>query len=150
MPRELPLTQTSTTDPGAHAAGSAASGDLPGGANRTAEPPIQLTPKAIEMAKQKLRAAEAEGVEGVVGLRVGVRGGGCSGLAYAFDFATKVRPNRDRVLDFDGLTIVVDDRSLKFLEGSTLDWETRLMGYGFKWLNPHAKAGCGCGESFRV
>jgi len=115
-----------------------------------AERPIDLTPKAIEMAKQKLAQARDEGVGPILGLRVGVRGGGCSGLAYAFDFATKIRDGRDLVFDFDGLTVVVDDRSVKVLEGSTLDWETRLMGYGFKWRNPRAKAGCGCGESFRV
>jgi iron-sulfur cluster assembly protein len=110
------------------------------------EPPIQLTPKAIEMAKRKL----AEGGEGAVGIRVGVRGGGCSGYAYVFDFATKVRPKRDLIYDFDGLKIVVDDRSVKHLAGSTLDWEQKLLGYGFKWLNPNAKGGCGCGESFSV
>jgi len=115
-----------------------------------ASTPIALTPRAIEMGKKKLAEASAESPKPVLGLRVGVRGGGCSGLAYAFDVATKIREKRDLVFDFDGLTVVVDDRSVKFLEGSTLDWETRLMGYGFKWRNPQAKAGCGCGESFRV
>jgi iron-sulfur cluster assembly protein len=109
-----------------------------------ANPPIRLTPKAVEMAKQKL----SEGGEGALGLRVGVRGGGCSGYAYVFDFATKVRPGRDLVFDFDGLKVVVDDRSVKFLEGSTLDWEQKLLGYGFKWVNPNATGGCGCGTSF--
>lgn len=110
------------------------------------EPPIRVTPKAVEMAKRKL----AEGGEGAVGIRVGIRGGGCSGYAYVFDFATKVRPKRDLVYDFDGLKVVVDDRSVKYLEGSTLDWEQKLLGYGFKWVNPNAKGGCGCGESFSV
>lgn len=112
----------------------------------TSEPSIRLTPKAIEMAKKKLLEAK----EPVLGLRIGVRGGGCSGFSYVFDFATKVRDGRDRVLDFDGLKVVVDDRSLEYLAGSTLDWETKLMGYGFKWLNPNAKGACGCGESFTV
>ncbi|MFW6067545.1 MAG: HesB/IscA family protein [Myxococcota bacterium] len=113
---------------------------------QTGEPPIQLTAKAVEMAKKKL----AEGGEGVLGLRVGVRGGGCSGYSYVFDFATKVRPKRDLVYDFDGLKVVVDDRSVQYLQGSTLDWEHKLMGYGFKWRNPNASGGCGCGESFSV
>lgn len=142
MSRELPLTRTPTID-----APTDAPPSVPAPPDAA---PIQLTPKAVEMAKRKLEEAAEEGVDGVIGLRVGVRGGGCSGLAYAFDFATKVRPKRDQVLEFDGLKVIVDDRSLKYLAGSTLDWETRLMGYGFKWLNPQAKAGCGCGESFRV
>lgn len=108
--------------------------------------PFQLAPKAIDMAKKKV----AEGGEGVLGLRVGIRGGGCSGYAYVFDFATKIRDKRDLVYDFDGLRVVVDDRSVKFLEGATLDWEEKLMGYGFKWTNPQAGSGCGCGASFTV
>jgi iron-sulfur cluster assembly protein len=112
-----------------------------------AEPPIQLTPKAIEMAKKRL--AE-QGDAGIVGLRLGVKGGGCSGYSYVFDFARKVRPGRDLELAFDGLTVIVDDRSLELLRGATLDWEQKLMGYGFKWLNPNAKGDCGCGESFSV
>lgn len=106
--------------------------------------PFQITPKAVAMAKQKV----ADGPEGVLGLRLGIRGGGCSGYAYVFDFATKVRPKRDRVYDFDGLKVVVDDRSVKFLEGATLEWEEKLLGYGFKWSNPQATGGCGCGASF--
>lgn len=113
---------------------------------QSGEAPIQITPKAREMAKQKL----AEGGEGALGLRVGIRGGGCSGYAYVFDFARKVREKRDLVYDFDGLKVVVDDRSLKFLEGAVLDWEEQLLGYGFKWRNPNASGGCGCGESFSV
>jgi len=110
------------------------------------EPAIAVTPKAVEMAKKKLLEAE----EPVLGLRVGVKGGGCSGYYYVFEFATKIRPKRDRVYDFDGLKVVVDDRSLELIRGATLDWEQRLMGYGFKWRNPNAKADCGCGESFSV
>lgn len=111
---------------------------------QTGTPPIQLTPKAVEMAKRKL----LEGGEGVLGLRIGIRGGGCSGYAYVFDFAKKIREKRDLVYDFDGLKVVVDDRSLELLEGSTLDWEEKLLGYGFKWHNPKATGGCGCGTSF--
>lgn len=106
--------------------------------------PFQVSPKAVEMAKKKLEAAG----EPVIGLRVGVRGGGCSGLAYVFDFAKKIREGRDMTFEFDGLTIVVDDRSVEYLKGSMLDWEQKLLGYGFKWVNPNAKGGCGCGQSF--
>lgn len=113
-----------------------------------AEPPFQVSPKAIEMGKRKLAEAAEDGLEGILGLRVGIRGGGCSGYAYVFDFARKLRPKRDMVLDFDGLKIVVDDRSAEHLRGAVLAWEERLLGYGFKWENPNAKAGCGCGASF--
>ena len=109
-------------------------------------PGIQLTPKAIEMGKQKV----ADAGEPVHGLRLGIKGGGCSGYYYVYDFARKVRPNKDRVLDFDGLTVVVDERSLECLKGAVLDWEQGLMSYGFKWKNPNAKGDCGCGQSFEV
>jgi iron-sulfur cluster assembly protein len=115
-----------------------------------AEVPIRITPKAIEMGRRKLEEASQDGEEGVLGIRVGIRGGGCNGYAYVFDFAKKVRPKRDRVLDFEGLTLVVDDRSIEYLQGSVLDWEEKLLGYGFKWRNPNATGSCGCGESFSV
>ena len=54
------------------------------------------------------------------------------------------------MLDFDGLTVVVDHRSLEFLKGAVLDWEQGLMSYGFKWKNPNAVGDCGCGQSFEV
>jgi iron-sulfur cluster assembly protein len=57
---------------------------------------------------------------------------------------------RDRVFDFDGLKVVVDPKSLVLLQGSTLDYETKLMSHGFKFVNPNEKTGCGCGESFTV
>lgn len=107
---------------------------------------ISLTPRAIEMGKQKVADADAP----VEGLRLGIKGGGCSGYYYVYDFATKIRPNKDLVFDFDGLTVVVDNRSLEFLKGAVLDWEQGLMSYGFKWKNPNAAGDCGCGQSFEV
>jgi iron-sulfur cluster assembly protein len=106
--------------------------------------PIDITDKAVEMAKKKLAAADSD----VLGIRLGVRGGGCNGYAYVFELTKKIREKKDQVLDYDGLTIVVDDRSIEFLKGSTLDWEQKLLGYGFKWINPNATGSCGCGESF--
>ena len=108
--------------------------------------PIDLTPKAIAMGKRKVEQAE----EPVIGLRLGVRGGGCSGYSYVYDFAKRVREDKDRVFDFDGLKVVVDLRSLELLGGGLLDWEQNLMAYGFKWRNPNAKSGCGCGQSFEL
>lgn len=112
----------------------------------TATSTITLTPLAIEHGKKKL--AEAE--DGAIGIRIGVKGGGCNGFSYIFDFATGAREGKDRVLEFDGLRIIVDEKSLALLSGATLDWETKLVGYGFKWRNPNARDVCGCGDSFDV
>ena len=109
-----------------------------------ADMPITVTPRAIEMGKQKL----AEGGDGHVGIRVGVKGGGCSGLSYHFELAESVREKKDMVLDLEGLKLLVDRRSLKFLAGSVLDWNDGLLEYGFRWSNPNAAKDCGCGTSF--
>jgi len=83
------------------------------------------------------------------GLRVGIRGGGCTGFSYLFEWSdTDPRPE-DHVLSFqDGkVNVIIDSKSLLFLEGSTLDFATTLMSSGFKWTNPNVKSTCGCGES---
>jgi iron-sulfur cluster assembly protein len=106
---------------------------------------VLLTPKAIEMAKQALqRRGTPAGA-----LRLGVRGGGCSGVSYAMEFSDKIR-DRDHKFDFDGLLVLVDPKSLVYLRGSVLDYEVRLMQHGFKFRNPNEKSNCGCGESFSV
>jgi len=110
------------------------------------ESAITLTPLAIEFGKKKLAEAESD----VIGIRIGVKGGGCNGFSYIFDFVNQARPGKDQVLDYDGLRIVVDDKSLELLRGATLDFETKLVGYGFKWRNPNARDVCGCGDSFDV
>jgi iron-sulfur cluster assembly protein len=106
---------------------------------------VRLTKKAIEMAKSALQKRGTPGAS----LRLGVRGGGCSGVSYAIEFSDKVR-ERDHKLDFDGLQVVVDPKSLVYLRGSVLDYEVKLMQHGFRFLNPNEKAGCGCGESFSI
>ena len=115
----------------------------------TEPPTITLTPKAIEMGKKQLMEASYEAGQEFLGLRLGVKGGGCSGYYYVYDVAKKIR-KRDKVWDFDGLRIVVDDRSLELLRGGVLGWEQKLLGYGFKWENPNADGDCGCGASFNV
>jgi iron-sulfur cluster assembly protein len=104
---------------------------------------IHVTPKAVE----KIRAAFAhEGVTG--GLRLGVLGGGCSGLSYQFKFAPAPKP-RDHVFEFEGdVRVFIDPKSMLFLDGMTLDWHDSLMQSGFVFENPHAKKSCGCGTSF--
>jgi iron-sulfur cluster assembly protein len=106
---------------------------------------IRLTKKAVEMAKKAIEKR----TPATEGLRLGVRGGGCSGVSYAIEFADKIRA-RDHVFEFDGLKIVVDPKSLIYLRGSVLDYEVKLMQHGFKFRNPNEKSGCGCGESFTV
>lgn len=82
------------------------------------------------------------------GLRIGVRGGGCSGLSYFLDVETTTQES-DKVIDAPlGVRVFIDPKSLLFLQGSTLDYVTGLMESGFKFDNPKAGKGCGCGESF--
>jgi iron-sulfur cluster assembly protein len=113
--------------------------------NVEGEGEIRLTRKAIEMAKQAIERR----TQPTFGLRLGVRGGGCSGVSYAIEFADKAR-GRDHVFDFEGLNVIVDPKSLIYLRGSVLDYEVKLMQHGFKFRNPNEKSGCGCGESFTV
>ena len=103
---------------------------------------IQVTPKAIEKIKKTFAR---EGVTG--GLRLGVLGGGCSGLSYQFKFDTKERPT-DKIFDYDGVKIFVDPKSLLYLNGTTLEYEETLMRQGFVFQNPNAARNCGCGSSF--
>ena len=114
-------------------------------AGMEADADIRLTAKAIEMARTAIERRDKP----TAGLRLGVRGGGCSGVSYAIEFADKVR-GRDHSFDFDGVTVVVDPKSLIYLRGSILDYEVKLMQHGFKFRNPNETSGCGCGESFGI
>ncbi len=103
---------------------------------------IAVTPKAVEKIKQ---AFVREGVAG--GLRLGVLGGGCSGLSYSFKFTPAPRP-KDQVYEFDGVKVFVDPKSILFLDGMTLDYKESLVQSGFVFENPNAQKSCGCGTSF--
>lgn len=106
---------------------------------------FQVTPRA---ARKVIQLAEKAGRAAV--LRVGVRGGGCSGLSYFWDFDDAPRAH-DLVRVIDGLTVICDPKSLKFLMGAELDYEDRnLLKAGFKFNNPNAKRSCSCGESFTL
>ena len=83
------------------------------------------------------------------GLRVAVRGGGCSGLSYAIEWAEAPK-ERDKIFEKDGIRIFVDPKSYLYLLGSELRYEETLMASGFKLENPNVKTACGCGESFTV
>src|SRR5436190_1557617 len=79
-------------------------------------------------------------------IRVGVRGGGCTGFTYVFEWADELKP-KDTEFSAHGVAIVVDPKSLVYLGGMTLDFVKGMMGHGFKFNNPNAKGSCGCGES---
>jgi iron-sulfur cluster assembly protein len=106
---------------------------------------VDVTAKAVAEIK-KAATARATAPKG---LRVGIRGGGCTGFSYLFEWAdTDPRPE-DKVLAFenDAVRDFIDPKSYLFLDGSTLDFATTLMARGFKWVNPNVKGTCGCGES---
>jgi iron-sulfur cluster assembly protein len=83
------------------------------------------------------------------GLRVAVRGGGCSGLTYAIEWAEAPR-ERDKLFERDGVRVFVDPKSYLYLMGSELAYEESLMASGFRLQNPNVKTACGCGESFSI
>jgi len=102
-----------------------------------------------ERAAQKIRALlEMEGVSpGIGGLRVGVQGGGCSGLSYAMKLDAQSR-DRDKIFEEFGARLFVDPKSFLYLNGTTLEYEETLMRQGFVFQNPNAARNCGCGSSF--
>ena len=105
---------------------------------------INITPKAlIEVKKIK----EQNSIPADYGLRLGVKGGGCSGLSYTLGFDAQSR-DHDLVLDAEGVRVFIDAKSMFYLMGVTLDFSDGLMGRGFTFNNPNATKTCGCGSSF--
>ena len=98
--------------------------------------------------KQSIRLMEDEGKVGYF-IRVGVQGGGCSGLMYQLTFDNEERPD-DKVFEDNGVKVVVDKKSFLYLVGTTLDFSGGLNGKGFVFVNPNADRTCGCGESFSL
>lgn len=111
---------------------------------------ISLSPEAVRKLKEIL--ARMDDPEGLY-LRLGVRGGGCSGFSYALEFDRDVDPKYDRTMVLDGIRVVVDRKSLLFLAGTTLHYtgDLHVIGEGgFEFQNPNAKRTCGCGTSFQA
>ncbi|MDP6085763.1 MAG: iron-sulfur cluster assembly accessory protein [Nitrospinota bacterium] len=104
---------------------------------------ITLTETAVRQVK-KLK--EEQNLEDYA-LRVGIQGGGCSGISYTLGFDSEVK-EKDKVFDIEGIKVVVDMKSLLYLGGTTLTYEESMMGGGFRFENPNAKRTCGCGSSF--
>jgi iron-sulfur cluster assembly protein len=102
-----------------------------------------------EKAQQQIKAiAQIENPSSENGLRLSVTGGGCSGLSYKVEFSPK--KERDNVLNFSGIQVLIDPKSAIYLKGIELDFKDGLNGKGFTFDNPNAKNTCGCGESFSI
>lgn len=105
---------------------------------------IYLTEKA---AKEIIKLIEAQNLPEGTGLRVGVRGGGCSGLSYSLNFENRENEN-DRAFSTNDVKVFVDTKSLLFLNGTTIDYADGLNGSGFTFDNPNAVQSCSCGSSY--
>jgi iron-sulfur cluster assembly protein len=127
------------------------SSEAPRAANAPPSPSLTVSPPAVDAIARQMRKRGTLDAS----LRVGIRGGGCSGFSYVIEFHDGPPHARDRTLDLvatDGtrVRVVVDPKSLLYLNGSVLEWEQTLVRQGFKFTNPNEKAGCGCGTSFSV
>lgn len=107
---------------------------------------IAITERAV---KEVRRIIEEQKLPEATALRVGVKGGGCSGFSYTLGFDDKVSET-DQLNEVEGVRIVCDPKSFLYLKGTAIDFEDSLMGRGFKFGNPNAAKTCGCGESFTV
>ena len=122
------------------------------GEGASASQPQSPAPEGLHVTEPAIRRIRTviaqEGIspdEG--GLRLGVSGGGCSGMSYVIKFDTHAR-QRDRIFEFDGVRVFIDPKSFIYLKGMTLDYEETLMRQGFNFLNPNATRSCSCGTSF--
>ena len=104
---------------------------------------VSLTPVAASRVKELMTAQKLDNAF----LRMGVRGGGCSGMTYDLQFDSELRKH-DKQFDVEGVKVVVDVKSYLYLNGTTLDYVTQGLTGGFTFVNPKAKSSCGCGTSF--
>jgi iron-sulfur cluster assembly protein len=107
---------------------------------------VDVTPRAVARIRSAMVKEGISPSEG--GLRLGILGGGCSGLSYSIRFDTQPR-ERDRVFTYEGdVRVFIDPKSFIYLNGMVLDYEETLMRQGFNFINPNSKKSCGCGSSF--
>lgn len=106
---------------------------------------VQVTERALRRIRVAMAKEDVSPDQG--GLRLGIQGGGCSGLSYNIRFDSQPR-ERDRIYQFDEIRIFVDPKSFLYLHGMVLDYEETLMRQGFNFVNPHSTKSCGCGSSF--
>ena len=105
---------------------------------------ITLTPAATQQVKKLIEQEQKPNL----GLRIGVKGGGCSGMTYVLSIDEASPKQYDSVFEQDGIKVLVDAKSQLYLDGTTIDYKGNLMGGGFEFENPLAKKSCGCGTSF--
>jgi iron-sulfur cluster assembly protein len=105
---------------------------------------VTLSETAIQQVK---RLKEEQHLGDEVFLRMGVRGGGCSGMSYSLEFDSERGPH-DKEFELDGIKVVIDKKSYLYLNGTTLDYVQQGLTGGFTFVNPNAKSSCGCGTSF--
>ena len=104
---------------------------------------VSMTPVAVSRVKELMTAQKLDQAF----LRMGVRGGGCSGMTYDLQFDSELRKH-DKEFEVEGVKVVVDVKSYLYLNGTTLDYVTQGLTGGFTFVNPKAKSSCGCGTSF--
>lgn len=121
--------------------------DTTGGVAPTTESGIVLTETAAKEIRAIIEQQELDAEK--VRLRVGVKGGGCSGFSYVLDL-TENQKDTDEVFEQHGIKIICDPKSLLYLGGTTVDFRDEIMGRGFVFSNPNATTSCGCGSSFAV
>ena len=109
------------------------------------KPLLSLTDKAAD----HVRGLVEKGGDGVIGIRVGIRTAGCSGMKYHVEYATEKKPFEDTITE-KGVTVIVDPAAVMFLIGSEMDWQEDKFASGFVFSKPTETARCGCGESFSV
>ncbi len=97
---------------------------------------------ATEIARQRDKRGKPDSA-----IRIGIRGGGCTGFSYLFEWDDNPPRATDKIFHAHGVTVIVDPKSLVYFNGTELDFVTSMMGHGFKFNNPNAKGSCGCGES---
>ncbi len=110
------------------------------------DPSLEVSCGAVEKVIELMRKENKDTTK--TALRIAVLPGGCSGMTYDFSFDTEGKQENDKVIEKDGLTVLVDNKSLEILDGSRIDYMETLHGAGFVVKNPQAKGGCGCGKSF--
>lgn len=112
-----------------------------------AELRVNVTPRAAQQIKAQLAQRPQSSVAS--GVRLGVKGGGCSGMSYVIEYCDQPRA-KDQLFEVDGARVYVDPKSLIYLNGTTFDYVDTFQQKGFKFVNPQVKSECGCGESFSV
>jgi iron-sulfur cluster assembly protein len=108
--------------------------------------PITLSETAAREIKTIIKQQELP--EGATKLRVGVKGGGCSGFSYMLDLTEEAKAEADEEMDSNGIKILCDMKSYLYLNGTEIDFKDEVMGRGFVFKNPNATSSCGCGSSF--